>query len=223
MSEASMGIDMELIHFIVDFGVSDKLIHEARKYGISGSTVLLGKGTMKKWLWDYIGLSDIRKEIILMVADSSTADYALEKINEHFKFEKPNHGIAFVTHLGKTLGSRVNKKAELRGKENNNSTMMYQIITVIVEKGKAEDVIDAAAEAGSKGGTIINARGAGAHETNKVFFMDVEPEKEIVLILSEVGITDKILASINDKLKIDKPGNGIMYVQDAVKTYGLYQ
>ena len=41
-------------------------------------------------------------------------------------------------------------------------------IMVIVD-GKAEKVIDAATEAGSKGGTVINARGSGIHETSRLF------------------------------------------------------
>lgn len=99
---------------------------------------------------------------------------------------------------------------------------MYNSIFVIVYKGNAELVIEAANKAGSKGGTIINARGAGTHETAKVFAMDIEPEKEIVLILSEVESTQKIVDAINAELKIEEPGNGIVIVQNVSKTYGIY-
>jgi nitrogen regulatory protein PII len=92
-----------------------------------------------------------------------------------------------------------------------------------VDRGKAEDVIDAATKAGSKGGTIINARGSGIHETSKLFSMDIEPEKEIVIILSEVESTEKIVSSIRSHLKIDEPGNGIIFIQDVNKTYGIYR
>ena len=84
-------------------------------------------------------------------------------------------------------------------------------------------MIDAATEAGAKGGTIINARGSGIHETSKVFSMEIEPEKEIVLILSRTESTDAIAAAIRDKLKIDEPGNGIIFIQDVNRTYGLYE
>jgi len=52
--------------------------------------------------------------------------------------------------------------------------------------------------------------------------MDIEPEKEIVLILSENNLTDKITTFIKEQLDMDKPGNGIIFVLDASKTYGLY-
>lgn len=93
----------------------------------------------------------------------------------------------------------------------------------IVDRVKAEDVIDAATKAGSKGGTIINGRGSGIHETKKLFLMDIEPEKEIVIILSEVDLTEAIVSSIRTHLRIDEPGNGIIFVQDVNKTYGIYK
>jgi len=93
----------------------------------------------------------------------------------------------------------------------------------VVDKGKAEDVIDAAVKAGSKGGTIINGRGSGIHETSRLFSMNIEPEKEFVIILSEAEATEAIISSIRTHLKIDDPGNGIIYVQKVNKTYGLYK
>ena len=100
---------------------------------------------------------------------------------------------------------------------------MYQVITSIVDKGKAEDVIEAASKAGSKGGTIVNGRGSGIHETSKLFSMDIEPEKEIVIILSEISMTEAIVASIRETLNVDVPGKGIIYIQDTNKTYGIYK
>ena len=93
---------------------------------------------------------------------------------------------------------------------------------VVVDRGKAEAVTEAAAKAGSRGGTIIHARGSSIHETSKVFSMDIEPEKEIVLIISDMNKTDEITASINEQLQINEPGNGIIFVQDINKAYGLY-
>ena len=80
----------------------------------------------------------------------------------------------------------------------------------------------AANKAGSRGATIINGRGSGIHETSKVFAMEIEPEKEIVLIISPSNLTDSIVSSIRDELKINEPGNGIIFVQDVNKAYGLY-
>jgi nitrogen regulatory protein PII len=205
----------------VNFGLGSKLLHVAKNHGIPGGTILLGKGTVNNRILEFLGLSDIRKEIVLMVANKNTAEYVLEKLNEKFEFEKPNHGIAFTTSVCSLVGTRSYKSDSL--KEGEGVDNMYHAIIVIVDKGKAEYVIDAATGAGSTGGTIINARGSGIHETGKLFAMDIEPEKEIVLILSKKENTDAIVTSIREQLKLEEPGNGILYIQDVNRTYGLYK
>ncbi len=212
----------QLICFIVNDGMSSKVIHEAKKCNIQGSTVFLGKGTIHNTVLEYLGLTDTRKEIIFMLADYETADHALSNLNQHFKLEKPNHGIAFSIAISEVAGtSHINCSKKIEEEERNNA--MYHLLTSIVEKGKAEDVISAANEAGSTGGTIINGRGSGVHETTKLFMMDIEPEKEIVMILSEPEKTEAIMASIRSKLKMDEPGNGILYVQEVQNAYGIFK
>lgn len=213
--------NIELIRVIVNFGLGSKVIQKAKQEGIFGGTIFLCRGTVNNKVLNFFGLTDIRKEMVLMAGETDKVYKALEKLDKEFKFEKPNHGIAFTTSISNILGTRSCKisKIEERGVDN----IMYQAITVIVDKGKAEDVIDAATKAGSKGGTIINARGSGVHETSKLFAMEIEPEKEIVIILAKTEDTDKIIASIKDDLKIDEPGKGIIYTQEINKAYGLYE
>jgi len=222
MSNSLGSKGMELIYFIVNFGLGSKLIQRAKYHGVSGGTIFLGRGTVNNKILDYLGLSDIRKEIVLMVADSDTVIKSLKELDEEFKFEKPNHGIVFTTSISNILGTRRYKSDNI-SKERGVENIMYNSITAIVEKGRAEDVIDAATKAGAKGGTIINARGSGIHETSKVFAMEIEPEKEIVMIISKNDKTEAIIASIRKELEMDKPGNGIIFTQDINKTYGLYE
>lgn len=222
MSSNNKAADLELVCIIVNFGLGSKIMQTAKKHGISGGTVLLGKGTINSRLLKMLAITDVRKEIILLGSDKATANQALEKLDEKFKFTKQNHGIAFTTSINQIYGAR-SFKSDRMLESGGAVNKMYHAITVIVEKGNAEDVIEAATEAGSKGGTIINARGSGIHETSKVFSMNIEPEKEIVLILSEKDSTDSIVSSIRKKLNIDDPGNGIIFVKDINDTYGLYK
>ena len=213
-------LNLELVCVIVNDGLGSRLMKSAKRNGFSGGTITYGKGTVNNRLLDYLGISDIRKEIIYLAADQSKAYEALDKINKEFEFHKPNHGIVFTTSMCSVYGSKNVDCHQLENKRGANK-QMYHVITVIVDKGNAEDVVRAAEKAGSKGGTILNGRGSGVHETSKVFAMEIELEKEIVLILSEVDHTDAIISSIRKDLKIDEPGNGIIFVQDVNKTYGI--
>lgn len=222
MNKNSEVYDLELICVIVNFGLGSRLVKSAKRHGISGGIIILGKGTAKSHhILDFMGLSDIRKEIVFLIADKVTVQKALEDINREFELYKPNRGIAFTTSICNIFGKKnvtcENKKSD-RGEDNT----MYHLITIIVDKGKAEEVIDAATNAGSKGGTILNARWSGISETTKLFSMEIEPEKEVVIILSESEMTESIVSSIRGKLRIDEPGNGIIYIQEVIKAYGIF-
>lgn len=210
----------ELFFIIVNLGSGSKVLKIARQNGVSGGTVFLGRGTVKNRILQMLDLSDIRKEIVLMIAEKNTAYNTMNKLNKELAFNKPNHGIAFsipIRAIAGSKGSNYNIDLE-RGAED----LMYNAVFVVVDKGNAEDVIDAATKAGSRGGTIFNARGSGIHETQKLFSMAIEPEKEVVMILSESNTTQDIVLSIKNNIDIDKPGKGIMFVLDVNKTYGLY-
>jgi nitrogen regulatory protein PII len=221
-SDNNLVKELVLITVIIEHGKGSRVLRIARENGLSGGTVLMADGTISNGLLNFLGISDIRKEMILMAAERRAADTALNQLNNELHFEKPHHGIAFVTSLCRVSGAS-SLNCILDDDFNGEGENMYQVINVIVDKGRAEDVIDAATAAGSRGGTIINARGAGIHETKKVFSMEIEPEKEIIMILSKSETTDGIIKSIAEKLDIEKPGNGIIFVQKALKTFGLYE
>ncbi len=210
---------------IVNSGIASKILQRSKKMGIPGGTVILGKGTVNHKVANFLGITDSRKEIIKMVSDTKNAYEVLDRLNVEFQFEKANHGIAFTSSVKEVYGSRniKNKEDYANDIEERCVGSMYQAINVIVDRGNAEFVIDAASKAGSKGGTIIHGRGSGTHEVSKVFAIDIEPEKEIVLILSKVDETETIIKSISEELKIDEPGKGVIFVQDVNKTYGLYE
>lgn len=213
----------ELLCVIINFGMASKIIKHAKQYGVTGGTIFLGKGTVKNPIWRFLGLDEVRREIVLMLADKSTAYTALDELDRSFKFDKPHHGIAFSTSVLNILGARnladiKGDFQESRGVENT----MYKLIIVVVDRGKGEFVVEAANKAGSRGATIVNARGSGIHETSKLLDMEIEPEKEVVLIISPSNLTESIVSSIRGDLKIDEPGNGIVFIQDINKTYGLY-
>jgi nitrogen regulatory protein PII len=213
--------EFELICVIVHVDFASKVIKAAKKSGVTGGTVLFGRGTVQNRFLELLGLSDIRKEIVLMIAEKRTAYNALQMLDRVFNFNKPHHGIAFTTSVKNLFGSGNFKPEHIKGNRGVENPM-YSVIFVVVDKGNAEDVIDAATKAGSRGGTIINARGSGIHETSKLFSMEIEPEKEIVMIISENTATEAIVAAIRDDLEIDQPGKGIIFVQNINKTYGLY-
>lgn len=222
MTYKSEIIGIEMATVIVENGLGSKVLRVSKEAGIKGGTVLMGTGTVRTNWMDYFGLRDTRKEIILMIADKKSLKYAIRKLDAEFNFEKPNHGIVFTSPICLALGSS-NLVCGIGDEEEGEDENMYQAIYAIVDRGKAEYVMDAATRAGARGGTVIHARGSGIHETSRIFSMDIEPEKEIILIISKIEETVSIVDAIRTELDIDSPGKGIVFVQDVTSTYGLYK
>ncbi|MEL1135675.1 P-II family nitrogen regulator [Desulfitobacterium sp. THU1] len=214
-------MEFELISFVVNHGVGTKVLKFAKQHGISGGTICLGRGTVNNPILKLLDLTDTRKEIVMMIGEKDAAQNALVALNEKLALHKPNHGIAFTSSVRGFVGHHhiYRNEEERRGAEN----PMYNAIYTVVDRGMAEDVMEAATKAGSRGGTIINARGSGIHETHTLFSMAIEPEKEIVMILAETSTTEAIVTAIRQELHIDNPGHGIIFVLDVNQTYGLRQ
>jgi len=209
----------ELICVIVNFGLATKVVSKAKKNGVSGGTIVLGKGTVHNRLLQLLELTDVRREIVLMVAEASLSRSTLALIDQELDFSRPNHGIGFIMPIGAFIGPG-NHDYDVCA-EDGGVTSMYNAIFVVVEKGQAERVMDVAKAVGARGGTIINARGSGTHETMKLLNMEIEPEKEIVLMLTRSESTDGIVKAVRENLKIDEPGQGIIFVQPVSETYGV--
>jgi nitrogen regulatory protein PII len=213
---------LELVTVIVNKGAGSKVLHTARQHGLSGGTVLLGRGTVCNRLLNSLALDEIRKEIVLLLT-KRTSDFCLAEImNKELRLYKPNHGIAFSIPIAGVCGSKCFQNQDSIRNGGVDHTM-YQAVYVIVDKGRGEAVVEAARDAGSQGATIINARGAGIHETSRLFAMDIEPEKELVLMILKESQTEQVIASLRAHLNIEKPGNGIIFVQNVSQTYGLYE
>ncbi|CEP78464.1 P-II family nitrogen regulator [Defluviitoga tunisiensis] len=214
----------ELIYVILNFGMGSRVYKYARELGIKRGMIILGKGTVKSPLLEFLGITDVRKEIILMVCESSKINEIVPKIVDTFHIDKPNKGILFTIPIKDFYDLQNNGKKYVSAEVKTNGGVkntMYDAIFVVVDKGKAEFVVEAANEAGAKGGTIIHARGAGEYEIEKIFSMEIEPEKDIVLIIVKEELTEAVVNSIRDKLDIEKEGAGIIFVQEVDQAYGL--
>ncbi|MDR1669055.1 MAG: P-II family nitrogen regulator [Oscillospiraceae bacterium] len=220
MGEFTAFAELELAVVIVDFGMGSKVMRVAKSSGVTLGLVALGTGTLKNRVLEFLQLADIRKEVVIMASERTTLSAAMEALNERFHFDKPFHGIAFtmplhsLTGLGKLNFSHLNPGER--------KDCMYRSITVVVDRGVADRVMEVATKAGARGGTIIKARSAAeAYDDHTLFHIDIEPEKEIVMILSEAGAADTIAGAIREGLDLGEEKGGLILCQDVDKTYGI--
>ena len=87
----------------------------------------------------------------------------------------------------------------------------FELIITIVNEGHADQVMDAAREAGARGGTISSARGSGNKDIEKKYGLVITPQKEMVYIVVNVKERDQIISAINKAVGIETPGQGVIF------------
>lgn len=106
-------------------------------------------------------------------------------------------------------------------KKTDYSEAEYRCIITIVNRGYADQVIDAARDAGARGGTILYARGTGIHETEKFMNIAITPEKEMILILVKKELAKTITQAILVTAGLKTKGRGISFILPVTDALGM--
>ena len=101
------------------------------------------------------------------------------------------------------------------------SDKKYELILCVVNAGFSGAVMDAAKEAGARGGTVLRARGTANREAEELFHITIEPEKEIVMIIVPDGIKDTVLRALYDAVGLNTAGQGIAFSIPIDRAIGL--
>lgn len=91
------------------------------------------------------------------------------------------------------------------------NTKKYELIFCIVNAGFAVEAMEVARKAGAKGGTIIRARGSANPEAEEFFNINIQPDKEMLLILVPTAIKDDVLKSIYKDCGLGAEAKGIAF------------
>ena len=197
----------KLLISIVPHDKGERLIRSAMESGCQGGTVLSGRGLSRTNIAAVLGLGEEAKDIILMVIENGVKASVSNAIVSATRDEKRNFGEMFSVNLGNLL-----KSGKLSGgDEMEQGDFDDTMITVIVNKGYADDVMAAARSAGAGGGTVVNARGT-ARETDARFFgMHIVPEKDMLIMVVPADKKKAVINAIENVKCLKEPGMGIAY------------
>ena len=97
----------------------------------------------------------------------------------------------------------------------------YELVLCIVNAGFSGAVMDAAKEAGARGGTVLKARGTANKESEEFFHITIEPEKELVMIIVPREIKDTVLKALYTGAGLSSAGQGIAFSLPIDRAVGL--
>ena len=102
-------------------------------------------------------------------------------------------------------------------------TNNHEVIFAIVNSGFAEEAMDVAREQGVRGGTILNARGVAREKEATFFGITVHAEKEILMMVVEKDIRDKVLNALYSRMGMVNKAQGIAFSLPVSDVAGLAQ
>ena len=101
------------------------------------------------------------------------------------------------------------------------TTNNHEVIFAIINSGFAEEAMDVAREQGVRGGTIINARGVAREEAAAFFGITIHAEKEILMMVVEKEIRDKVLNALYKEMGMAQKAQGIAFSLPVSDVAGL--
>lgn len=100
-------------------------------------------------------------------------------------------------------------------------TNNHEVIFTIVNAGYAEEAMRVAREQGVRGGTILGARGVVNEDAAAFFGITLHADKEILMMVVEKDIRDKVLNALYKDMGLGKKSQGIVFSLPVSDVAGL--
>ena len=184
-----------------------ELISDAAvKAGSFGGTVCMARRISASNIVAALGLGGTTLDLVYILVENSSKDKIQKAIIEAACNEKSGFGIMYSIDAGSLIKNKMSYGGELKMNE-----YSHELISVILNKGYADDAMAAARKAGAGGGTVINARGTAREDDEKFFGMHIVPEKEMLLIVVDSSKKDAVLKAVQELKCLNEPGSGIAF------------
>ena len=196
------------------------------RHGVTSVLTQLCNGTATESTISLMGIEKTEKVMLSsMVREEGLGDI-IKGLLVEMDIGSAGNGISVVIPVDSIGGrSSLNElvgEEPLQKKENENMSAESKIVLIIaiVDKGNTDTVMDAAREAGAKGGTVVRAKGTGA-EIAKFFGVSISEEKEMVYIVTRRDNRDGIMKAIMDKAGAGTDAHGILFSLPIDSVVGL--
>ena len=213
--------DKEFINFFEKYDVNN--IYSAPAYGTARDTVL-----------DLLGLARTEKTVHTSLLPKTKMKHLIGKLTNEMLIDLPGRGIALAVPLT-SIGGRDALNYFCAGAEEQDATPAKQndsesedphmqhteLIVVICEKGHTDLVMDAARDAGARGGTVTRAKGTGSQYNDKFFGLSIAEEKEVLYIVSTTENKPAIMKEIMAKAGGSTAAHAVVFSLPVTDTAGL--
>jgi nitrogen regulatory protein PII len=205
------------VFVIVNRGNANQLLQVVQHLGALRGTIFLGEGTVPSRWANWLGISKTEKEVLLIAVPDELRNNLYSLLRQRFQMHKRYKGIVFSVPY-----RAFHPETGTYRPFNRYEDAPYVCLMTVVEKGLGQECMAHARAAGAQGGTIIHAHGAGVPQ-DFYFPLVIEPQKEIVLIVTKRENATAIRDNIYTQMQLERKGSGILFALPVTQTLGLYE
>ena len=219
---------VKLLVTIVDRDKGRAAVDIYRAHKMHFDYLCMGYGTANSQILDYFGLAETEKDVVFTLVPETRVKGLIAEMNERFHLNHPGRGILFTVPLSGVSGQVPQILCRDGEEEKEELTVdnanQYDLILVVVNRGNVDTVMDAAREGGARGGTGLPARRVGLEDGENLLGFTLQPEKEIIAILSPRPQKLEIMRAVNKAAGLTTECRGILFslpVEDMMGLQGI--
>lgn len=171
--------------------------YQSSGFGTASSEVLdvLGFGTKERDILFSLAPANVVRQLMFQLNNDLRSELRAKGITVHLPLSSINKSVLdFLNHMDvkQEVEERTDVIAMAQG-------VGQSLILVVVNQGHTDAVMETANAAGARGGTIIRSRWLGAQESEKLYGIALQDEKEIIAIVATSQTRNHIMESIQKK------------------------
>ena len=190
-----------------------------KKYKANFKNIIPCRGTASHSLLEYFGITETEKSLIISLTPYIMSKHILNELKQ--RIQEPGKGIAFTIPIASSIKYIEDYYQKIEMEDIKMEDSNQELIITITNEGYAENVMNAAKSAGATGGTTINGRGLETEKIIKFLGISIEPERELVLILTSIDKRNDIMNKITEKCGLTTPGSSICFSLPVTNITGL--
>ena len=218
--------DLYLMMTVTSRSRMPDFIRMYRDKGLETHVLSLGHGTAGKKYMRMLALDETEKMVCLTVVTGRKWREVKKAMSVRLRIEAPGVGIAYVMPLSAMGGKRelmflTDGQDYRKGEESTLKGTEQELLIVISNQGYSQQVMDAALKAGSRGGTVIHARGTGQEKAERFLGISLASEKDIVLIVTPAEKKAEMMQTIMREAGPETRAKAIVFSLPVTDTAGM--
>lgn len=205
---------MNYLISVVNPGAMDRVCEIAAALDLPQTVTLLGHGTAIQSMLDLLGIESTEKRVIMTVANPEKTRKFIKEMRRQVYIGIPGHGIIMAVPIksvggGKTL-AYLNNGEQQSARYTPELSDRYELIVIVANEGRTDQVMNAARAAGATGGTVLHGKGTGS-QNKKFYNVSIAAEKEVILMVAPSDRKAAIMQSVLHHAGPDSDAGAVLF------------